>query len=276
MRAFIEITPSNRATYRESLSRSEVSVGRSSGCSISLPEVTELCVEHLVITRRSDGCFVSLSKNVNTPFTFRGQSVKSAQIPWGEEFYVSGVRFRPVLQKTETPRKKTDLRFIIAAFCLACIAAALFLYRKPENDKKDKSGLIPSQLFDDKTECSRPTAALERAREAEEAGFAKTERYSFTPHDGVEAVYLYSEAFQCYQVAGQFDEASRIKKELDVWKRRLENDYRTHRLWLRLALDNRQNSDALREVRALVSLLSHRNDSYTKWLDQLEQKMTTR
>jgi hypothetical protein len=276
MKAFVEITPSNRATYRESLIGSDVSVGRSPGCSISLPDVRELRAVHFVIEQRSRGCFVSLSKDVNTPFTFRGQSVKSETIPWGEEFYVNGVRFRLVRQKTDTTKKRTDIRFIIVACILASSAAWLFTYGKPTNDKKDKSKITPSPLFDEKAKCSRPMTAFERAREAEEAGFAKTERYSFTPQDGVEAVRLYSDAFQCYQVARQFDQANRVKKELDIWKRRIENDYRTHKLWLRLALDNKQNSDVLREVRVLESLLSHQNDRYTKWLDQLEQKTATR
>jgi hypothetical protein len=216
MKAFVEITPSNRATYRESLIGSNVSVGRSPSCSISLPDVHELYAVHFVIDQRSRGCFVNLSENVNTPFTFRGQSVKSERIPWGEEFYVNGVRFRLICQKPDAIKKRTNIGFIIVAFILASSAVWLFTYGKPTNDKKDKSGITPSLLFDEKAECSRPMTAFERAREAEEAGFAKTERYSFTPQDGVEAVRLYSEAIQCYHVARRFDQASRVKKELDI------------------------------------------------------------
>ena len=99
------------------------------------------------------------------------------------------------------------------------------------------------------------------------------QRYPFAEQDGVDAVRLYIEAGRCYQIARQANQVIRIHNELAGLKRRLNRDYQSHRLQLRLALDNARYADALREARILRNLLYQRDDAYTQWLDQVARKI---
>jgi hypothetical protein len=131
----------------------------------------------------------------------------------------------------------------------------------------------PPALFDEVSVCSLPDSALHRAREAEAAAAARMQRYPFASSDGIRAVQLSAETQRCYELAGRNGDAARLKKQLRTWKQKLDQDYRSRRLRLRLSLQNRNQKEALREVRALQKLLSHRNDSYTSWLDDMERHL---
>ncbi len=273
MKAFIEITQSNRTTFRRPLEGSKISLGRSSRCDISLPEEQQLQAEHLLIIPEKTGCQVELASQAPTSFSFQGQPMQKGLIPWGEDIYVDKIRFRMVRGPSKTDRKLINRQFIFAVFPLLCASAWLLLNRSPADDSSDPGNVVASPLFNPPIECTQPRLALHRAGEAERAAFAKMERYPYVYQDGVEAVRLMSESRNCYQAAGDSSQAARVQKALDTWTRRLEQDYRSLRLRLRLALADVQSDEARRIVRILRDLLSHRDDSYTQWLVRVEQRL---
>ncbi len=271
MKAFIEITQSNRTTFRRPLEGSKISLGRSSRCDISLPEEQQLQAEHLLIIPEKTGCQVELASQAPTSFSFQGQPMQKGLIPWGEDIYVDKIRFRMVRGPSKTDRKLINRQFIFAVFPLLCASAWLLLNRSPADDSSDPGNVVASPLFNPPIECTQPRLALHRAGEAERAAFAKMERYPYVYQDGVAAVGLISEARDCYQTEEKTAHVTRVQKTLDTWRRRLERDYRNHRLQLRLALSDAQYEKARRTARILRSLLSHRDDSYTIWLGRVER-----
>jgi len=273
MKAYIEITQSNRATYRQPLAGSRISLGRSSHCDISFPAEPELETEHLFIVPGETGCQVKLSKQTRTPFFYRGQPLRNETIPWGEDIFVNTIRLRMVRELSKVDRTTISPRFILIASLLLGSGAWLLLNRSPTDNSHDTEEVAASPLFEQPIKCSQSSPSLFRARESERAAFAKMERYPFDHQDGVEAVRLLSEARDCYQTVGEIVQVTRVQQALDSWTRRLEQDYRSHRLRLRLALANARYDKARRTLRILQNLLSHRDDNYTKWLDHVEREL---
>jgi hypothetical protein len=65
-----------------------------------------------------------------------------------------------------------------------------------------------------------------------------------------------------------------MEREGNIMARRIDEDYRTHRLRLERALRQERLSDALIETRALIELVRHRRgDPYLAWLNQLARQL---
>lgn len=273
MTTYIEITQSDRATFRLPLAKSKITFGRSSNCDVSLPDEPNLQSEHLVIIPYEAGCNVELSEETITPFYYQGQPLQNGTIPWGEDVFVDKIRLRMVRKPAKIHQRTIGKRSIFFALLLFCTSAWFLLSRSPKNDIRPSESVVAPPLFDQPIACSRPSLSHYWAGEAERTAFAKMQRYPFKPQDGVEAVRLISEARDCYQIAGEVVHVTRVEKALDIWKRRIERDYRNYRLRLRLALGGKRFNDASRSIRMLRDLLADRNDPYTHWLDSIERKL---
>jgi len=114
-------------------------------------------------------------------------------------------------------------------------------------------------------------AALARGVESEQGAIAKAERYAFDPHDGVEAVELYGLSAACYALAGDQASARRAGAAEATWRNRLDGQYQSHRLRLRLALDRGQTTEAYTQARALRALLRDQTGAYVEWLAAIER-----
>ena len=179
MKALIEITPSNRATYRQVLSGSKISVGRSSRSGISLPEEHTLHSEHFVIVPRESGCDITLSKNATIPFTYEGRTLRFGHVPWGKDIFIGSIRFRPMLQSTDATNESKSPRLVGLSLLLVVSSVWSFTHSNRATLSNDAQRPSPSPLFDGHKVCSEPNAALYRAREAEGESLAKMERYPF-------------------------------------------------------------------------------------------------
>jgi hypothetical protein len=114
-------------------------------------------------------------------------------------------------------------------------------------------------------------AALARGVESEQGAIAKAERYAFDPHDGVEAVELYGLSASCYAQAGERAGAQRTGAAEAAWRSKLDGQYQSHRLRLRLALDRGQTTEAYNQARALRALLRGQVSPYVEWLAAIER-----
>jgi len=114
-------------------------------------------------------------------------------------------------------------------------------------------------------------AALARGVESEQAAIAKAERYAFDPHDGVDAVQLYGLSSSCYATGGDQAGARRAGTAEAAWRSKLDAQYQSHRLRLRLALDRGQNAEAYTQARALRVLLRNETGPYVEWLAAIER-----
>ena len=88
---------------------------------------------------------------------------------------------------------------------------------------------------------------------------------------------LYRRAHACYVALGATADAQRMEREAGLMTRRIEEDYRTHRLRLERSLEHARMSDALLETRALIELLRHKEgDPYLNWLVLLSRQLQLR
>ena len=273
MTTYIEITQSDRATFRLPLAKSKITFGRSSNCDISLPDEPNLHSEHLVIIPYEAGCNVELSEETIAPFSYQGQPLQNGTIRWGEDIFVDKIRLHMVREPAIIHLRTLGKQSIFFALLLLGTSFWFLLSRSPQDDLRVSESVVAPSLFNQPIECSRPRLARYWAREVERTAFAKMQRYPFKPQDGVEAVRLISEARDCYQIAGEVVHVTRVEKALDTWKRRIERDYHNHRLRLRFALGSERHDDARRSIRILRDLLIHRSDPYTHWLNRVEQKI---
>lgn len=86
---------------------------------------------------------------------------------------------------------------------------------------------------------------------AEVKGRARGERYPFHGASGAWAARLWSEASVCWRAADAQERARFAEEQRDVWRNRVLRDVRAQRLRLERAMKNKQQSQALAEIKAL-------------------------
>ena len=85
---------------------------------------------------------------------------------------------------------------------------------------------------------------------------------------------LFRRARACYEVAGESEGATRMQSELSHQTERLNEQYATLRLRLRVALDRDRYGEALEAARDLEGLLVRHADSpYRRWLGLLQRTL---
>jgi hypothetical protein len=275
MTAFLEITLPNRITRRHPVKESDLSIGRSPGCNIPLPEARRLQPEHLLVKLREEGLLFSLADARSAPLLFHGQSLITCLVPWEEEVYAAGIRFKPERGKSGDTKKTAALAAVPVAAALLFAGAS---YSPPvgENGPSPPAeGVTAPMPWESEIPCSRPDPGSGRAREAEAAARAKMQRYRFAARDGVQAINLLREARQCHLAEGSESEAARIGKLVDAWRARLDRDHESHRLRLRLAMQKGDRKEALREVRALRALLEPGKGATLSWLEKMERRLSS-
>lgn len=273
MTAFLEITLPGRVSRMHPVNGAQLSLGRSPGCDIALPDANRLQPEHLTVQPHRDGMRFSLLDARSAPLLFHGQSLTSCVVPWEEEVFSAGIRFKPEKAAGGEVVRKAALALLPAAAALFFAGVSLLPSEEDDPAVFSSAGKEPPALWEEENACTQPAAAESRAREAEAAALAKMQRYRFEARDGLQALRLLQEARQCYAAGGRRAEAFRAEKRSAAWKARLQRDYEGHLLRLRLALQKKDREEVLGEVRALKALLAHRDGEYLSWLLDLERKM---
>jgi hypothetical protein len=254
----------------------QVSVGRSAACDIALPEARRFQLEHLNLRPQPDGMEFSLQDARSAPLLFHGHPLTSCTVPWEDEVFSAGIRFKPEQARGGEARKKAALAALPLLGALLLVGVSWLSSGEDGSAAFSLADRKPPALWEGRVDCSQPAAAETRAREAEAAALAKMQRYRFEARDGLQALRLLREARQCYAAGGREGEAARVEKKADAWQERLQGDYEGHLLRLRLAQQKKDGGETLREVRALRALLAHRNGEYLSWLTHLERRLESR
>ncbi len=169
--------------------------------------------------------------------------------------------------------EKKGVSPVLIVGALVAIALATALVLKHAKKPSLASGMpeAPALLAVALTCAEQGPVALARASEAEQSALAKAERYAFDAHDGVDAVRLYGLAQSCYAQGGDSASAQRARKAQDGWTQRMNGEYQSHRLRLRLALDRGATTDAYREAHGLTAMLRGHTGPYLEWLSSIER-----
>ncbi|MBZ0116633.1 MAG: hypothetical protein K8H88_06555 [Sandaracinaceae bacterium] len=280
MDAWVEIIREDGTLERQRIEGEKVTVGRSPAAGIPIPDARTLEPEHLLIAPRAEGCWVAIAQGAQVQAKVRGQPFEHGMLAWGTELELGSVKLRVTdsLPKEKKADGQKTSPLSLVALVIALPVLGWLLLGGPEEDIDATPSAPPPELFDERIEC--PTqgggTARNRADRDAEAAIAKSERYPFAAQDGVQAVRLYRQAQACYTALGATEEAQVMAREATLMQRRMEEDYRTHRLRLELSLSQERFPDALLETRALIEILRHKNHPYVTWLRQLERQLQLR
>jgi hypothetical protein len=271
---------------KEVLTEDPVILGSGPTARISIPEAPELEQEHLLLSAQPEGCWLSVVAGARTPVMVGGMPFDKGIVPWGTTFTTGSLKLRVAGgasapapapgrdMQIDKPKKKQESSPVMLLILLAALPVIWWLFMSgPVEEKVAVTSAKPPALFGELPGC--PADALpQTAEESRVAADAKNERHVFEPRDGVEAVSLYSISEKCFERAGDSRKAQSVKKERERLMRRLEEEYKTRVLGLERHLKNGSARDALRESRALLSLLGERSDRYSTWLRSLEKRLS--
>jgi hypothetical protein len=273
MDAYVEVLRADGSSERHRIEGEQMTLGRSPAAGITVTGVEELEPEHLLVAPRSDGCWVAIAKGARIGAVVRGTPFEHGLLAWGSEVEIGTVRLR-VSNTAPGAVKDQQVSPPVAIAALVGIAVLGWLLLGDDGGELPETAAAPPPLFGEAAPCgAEGPAALHAAREAAEAAAAKSERYVFSAQDGVTAVTLYARAEACFGRSGAAADARRMATEREAMTRRIDEDYKTHRLRLERSLHHARFPEALVEAHAIRALTEHLEGPYVDWLTLLERRL---
>ncbi|MCA9581502.1 MAG: hypothetical protein KC416_06885 [Myxococcales bacterium] len=274
MDARIEVVLDDGSSESYLLEGEQSVLGRALTANIAIPDARDLEPEHFLLKPQFDGCWVGVAQGARTPTLVAGKPFESGLLPWGTEIQVGEM---VIVLTGDDPTKGRDnvAKWAIGVAVLG-ILFGFYVYKTTQDSignltvPQDFPNITPAAV-----ECRlQGEGARFRAREAMEAALAKSDRYPFDPQDGIEAIRLYTEAASCAKLVG---EAAMVRRAVDLGKRmndKVQDDYRTHRLALQLAIDGQNIEDAFQRVNILYGLVQHKEGPYKQWLRETHSRLS--
>jgi hypothetical protein len=278
LEAWLEIIREDGTLERQRLEGERITVGRSPSAGIPIPDARHLDPEHLLLAPRGEGCWVAVAQSASVPVYVRGEAFQHGMVAWNTELTIGAIKLKITdslpKEKKAGGDKPVSAPILIAFFVIVPLVGWMLL-SDPDTGIDLTPAAPPPQIFDEEVACSTASGTARHVADRDaEAAIAKAERYPFAAQDGVQAVHLYRHAQACYRAVGAANEARLMEREGNVMARRIDEDYRTHRLRLERALRQSRLADSLIETRALIELLHHREgDPYLAWLNQLARQL---
>ncbi len=270
----VRITQSSGAVHLHPLNKSELTIGSDGSTDVSLAGEEKLQAQHILFAPRAEHCWVSTAKGAPL-WDAEGQPVQGAFVPWGSRLSLGSCAFElqaleiakqddsasnsgpPAPDKASESSKTTNSIFIM--LLLSALAyLSLGLLEQPET----LASALPSdapELFEADHSCASRNPE-HRARAAEDAAFAKSERSVFEKQDGVSAVELFAEAEACYRAAKDSTSAALAAERGMELRLELEEEFKLLRMRLSRALHAEDRELARVQLHQLLALLHHRKN----------------
>jgi hypothetical protein len=271
---FVEIHVPGTNPRRHELLGDRLTLGTGAGASIRVPASTKFEAEQLDVFTNDYGVHVQVPTGTKGALVFDGSEHRSVSGPWGCEVFVGNVRL--AFLSDSSGRRSSPVLVLLVPVVL--ISLGLGAYRAALPNDLSVLEVAAPPLFDeqpiDGCSQSEPGVAEHHARDDERAALAKEERSAFDVTDGMDAVPLFNQALACFQVVDKPEDISRVADELSSWRSRLNEQYATLRLRLRLSLDSERHADALTAANELRALLAHQQEGpYRQWLVQISRTL---
>jgi hypothetical protein len=197
------------------------------------------------------------------------------------EIAVVGTRIRVSAVPSVSREAKGKAKRMATSAFLALVVTALpgLVYAALRERGDEPIGAPPSEvtsLFDEQP-AACPTAAPDQANASATTlraiGELQREQHPFAVADGISAVRSFDTAAACFHRAGKEREARDVAAARDALRKRIEGDYRVHRVRVEHALEENDHKAALREVKVLRKLTAGRKGAYIDWLDMVERRL---
>lgn len=282
----LEIVRPDSPTQVEKLNiqAARVIIGAGAHCDVRV-DGTMAAREHLVLELVNDEIIATV-RCVHPPPFVRGKPLRDGRIASGEEIAVTGTRIRvsaiaaPVpVSKTKTGQMISTVGLIVAILLLPGLVYAAL--RKPdlppiEPPPKDVTALWDAKRPDATCAVGAKDQAASYAEKLHALGELQRERYPFAVSEGITAVDSFEHAARCLRLAGQPALADVATANADTLKKRIEADYRVHRVRLEHALDIEDWKNAQRESLALRRMTAGRTGAYVDWLAYVDRQVEAR
>jgi hypothetical protein len=197
------------------------------------------------------------------------------------ELAIAGTRLRvSVIEAPRRERAGRAKRFATSMFLgLAVLALPGLVYATLRAEPEAPLGPPPSDvtaLFEAPL-AACPIANIDQAASsavsARVLAEQQREQHPFAVSDGLASVRSFDLAAACFAHVGLRTDAVAAVSARDALMKRIDEDYRVHRVRLEHALDEADDKLALREVRVLRRLTAGRRGPYATWLEVVERHL---
>ena len=272
MKRLIEVQVKGRPAERHELANALAWAG-ANGSESLVPHGTSISVPvQLTFSPLQEGVRVEVPGESAKWFVCEGSQVKRMVVRWETEIYLGDARFA-FFEDAASARSKGVFSFLVGLLLIVLGALAFRLLTPESVARRDVEAPVLGPASG-KCRETAPKARAARAHALERAAAAKKERSPFDGSDGVDALFLLGEARACFAGAGRIDDEARTDEALRDWTVRMNDDYASLRLRLRVALDQGFVADALRAAKGLETLLSRQRESaYAEWLRAVRREL---
>ena len=276
----IEVTKTNGNTQYFPIEKPQVVLGRSGLADVSIPDVSELELEHVLIVPQGwKGCWVSLTKESKIPAIFQGSNFNGGLIPFEKELIIGPLRIRFV-HRFNKEKKSFVFPLLFLLLVLGIAVAVTIVILKKTTTLASSEGLdIPALFVKGPYDCSVTTNIQRHAKHMKYKAQSHEDRYHYDLQDGVIASKLYGEAAACFRRVGLASEAQFLEGKREKMQKILNANYAALRFQLNQALKRKQWKEASRKASVLLQMTKHLNakqSPYIRWLKKTHRITQTK
>jgi len=271
MDAFVEITRPDGTSERFPIEGTQATLGRSGTAGISLPQESQLELEHVLLAPRGkEGCWLSASQSAMTPVLVKGKAFQSGIVKWGTQLSIGSLKLQVTNKRAATKGGEGGVSPVLSVALVVVLGAAGYLFLTDEEASMPSlEGLEAPSLF---TEPASACPAGQTGSTLEQAADSRADRYRYDPRDGVASVELYQQAAACFSAPEQASDAQRTTRQAQQMQQVVDADYAARRLRLSRALATEEWRQVERQSAALLSITVHIPDSdWRTWLEQIHR-----
>jgi len=251
-------------------------VGSGAHCEIRLP-LDQAAVEHVLVQVGAGGVFVQ-ALHFEPPPTIAGVPFTQAPLPPEALLGIGATQMLvTVVDEAGAGKSKKEQKSnpVMLFGGVIGIAAALFFAMNQNGSGDDVMPEEVPTLWNPPVDtCERaPVEAAAYAQQQKLLADSKRERRAFHVHDGIDAVPIYESAAACFKKGGDMNGYKDASEAAKALRTEMDDDYRTHRLRLRHALDVNDSPDAYKEARTLTEMLQGKQGPYVDYLTETERRL---
>ncbi len=252
-------------------------IGSGAHCEIRLP-LDQAAGEHVLVQVGAAGVFVQALHFERPPMI---GGVPFTQAPLPPEAVLGLGQTQMLITIAEdggdkvTKKKAQKSNPVLMVAMLAGLGFGVFMILNanaaPDNSIPEE---VPSLWAQPLDACDRSAAeAVIYAQQQKGIADSRRERRAFHAHDGIEAVPLYQTAAACFKKGGDMQAYQRASDDANKLQKEMEDDYRTHVLRLRHALEVGDKPSTHKEARTLIEMLQGKDGKFVDFLNETDRQM---
>lgn len=252
-------------------------IGSGAHCEIRLP-IDQAAVEHVLVQVGAGGIFVQ-ALQFQPPPTIAGVPFTQAPLPADAMLGIGATQMLVGLSTEggtgDDKKKKQKSNPMLMIIAVLGLAGAGFVMLSGDSEAPLEAPEDVPKLWDSVVDkCDRPAnEARPYAMQIKQLADNKRERRAFHIRDGVDAVPLYEAASACFKTGGDIPSAQSSAEAAKTLRKEMEDDYKTHRMRMKHALDVKDTVTAHKEARTLLDLLQGKQGAYVEYLTEEERNL---